>query len=267
MDSLKKTFKALLGFLAYSAGLHRSVLRDRAVIIAFHRISRSSGRTSLDCPPEVFARLCGFFKKNFSVMPLSELIRRLNENEPIGGALTITFDDGYRDNFEVAAPILQKHGLPATFFVATNFIGSETVPFWDADEGVESQWMTWEDVGRLRDMGFDIGGHTMNHADLAALELDEASREIVGCRDALEDRLDAEILHFAYPFGGVDNVSPAVTRLVASSGFTCCLSCHGGIVAAGDNAFELPREPINSWVASPYQYGFELLTKAMEARR
>jgi hypothetical protein len=53
---------------------------------------------------------------------------------------------------------------------------------------------------------------------------------------------------------------------VAASGFTCCLSCHGGIISAEDNVFDLHREPINSWVTSPYQYGFELLQKAVEAR-
>lgn len=267
MDVLKKTVKAMLGYLVYSAGLHRAILGNRAVIVAFHRVSDSAAQSSLNCQPEVFRGLCEFFKRHFSVIPLSELIRRLSENRPIDDMLSITFDDGYKDNFEVAAPILQACGLPATFFVATNFIDSTTVPFWDANEGVESEWMSWKDVCALRDMGFDIGGHTMNHANLAALDLEKASREIVGCRKMLTDKLGVAVPHFAYPFGGERNITPRVVELIADSGFTCCLSCHGGIVYEDDNVFELRREPINSWVASPYQYGFELLGKAMGARK
>jgi peptidoglycan/xylan/chitin deacetylase (PgdA/CDA1 family) len=262
--SPKRAVKAGLGFLAYAARLNRRLLGERAVVVAFHRISDSAG-ASLNCPPSVFAGLCALFKRHFSVIPLSELVQRLSQNAPIGNMLSITFDDGYKDNFAVAAPILHNLGLPATFFVATNFIGSDTVPFWDQQEGVKSEWMSWDDVRELRAMGFDIGGHTMNHANLGQIPLAEAAREIDGCRKTLADRLAADVTHFAYPFGGIGNITPAVRELVAASGFTCCLSCHGGIISAGDDVFDLRREPINSWVTSPYQYGFELLLKATEA--
>jgi peptidoglycan/xylan/chitin deacetylase (PgdA/CDA1 family) len=113
-------------------------------------------------------------------------------------------------------------------------------------------------------MGFDIGGHTMNHANLAAIPLEEAQEEIRGCRQMLTDKLQTTAIHFAYPFGGRDNISQATRQMVQDIGFTCCFSCHGGLVSATDDAFDLRREPINGWVASPYQYGFELLTRASE---
>lgn len=263
---MRKAGKALLGAAAYTLGLHRRVLRDRAVIVAFHRVSSSAAGGSLNCAPDMFAGLCQFFKKHFSVKPLSELISRLRENAPVDNMLSITFDDGYRDNFDVAAPILRQYDLPATFFVATNFIDSDTVPPWDAEDGVRSEWMSWNQVRELRRLGFDIGAHTMNHANLGQLDLEEAQREIEGSRDRLERELGTTVPHFAYPFGGPANVTRAVAELVAELGFKCCLSCHGGIVSIDDDVFELRREPINTWVESPYQYGFELLVKAMEAR-
>jgi len=194
-------------------------------------------------------------------------LRRLRQNERLDGALVITFDDGYRDNSIVAAAILHELGLPATFFVATNFIGSSVVPFWDREDGVKSEWMSWADVESLQHMGFDIGGHTMNHANLAEIDLATTENEITGCRQMLTAKLGVEVPHFAYPFGGVANITSAAREAVGRLGFVCCLSCHGGTVRREDGAFELRREPINAWVASPYQYGFELIMRAMEERR
>jgi peptidoglycan/xylan/chitin deacetylase (PgdA/CDA1 family) len=265
--SLRKKVKAALGYVVYSLGLHRWLLRDRAVIVAFHRVSASAEGRALNCPPHVFASLCRFFKKHFTVMPLAELLRRLRHNEGLGGALVITFDDGYRDNRIVAAPILHELRLPATFFVATNFIDSDTVPFWDRNDGVKSEWMSWAEVESLKRMGFDIGGHTMNHANLAEVELAMAEHEIAGCRQMLTGKLGVAVPHFAYPFGGAGNITPAARNAVGRLGFECCLSCHGGTVRPEDDAFELRREPINAWVASPYQYGFELIMRAREERR
>lgn len=258
---VKVVAKAALGFAACVAGLHRRVLGDRAVVVAFHRISDGPGE-ALNCRPAVFDALCRLFKRHFFVIPLSELIERLRQNKPVGGALSITFDDGYRDNFEVAAPILKRLDLPATFFVATRFIESAQVPFWDERDGVESEWMSWAHVRELAAMGFEIGGHTMNHADLGTVTREDALVEIEGCRDALSERLGRRVRNFAYPFGGVDNITPETRRLVADAGFESCLSCHGGIVSPTDDVYALPREPINVWVRSAYQYMFELLIKA-----
>jgi peptidoglycan/xylan/chitin deacetylase (PgdA/CDA1 family) len=260
-NGFKAGVKATLGWAAFTGGLHRRVLRDRAVVIAFHRIYEGRGE-ALNCPPRVFAALCRFFKRHFSVIPLSELVLRVRENRPIGGVLSITFDDGYKDNFEVAAPILRNLDLPATFFVATNFIDSASVPFWDERDGVESKWMSWADVRELAAMGFDIGGHTMNHADLGLAGSEQALAEIAGCRDALLAQLGGPVRNFAYPFGGERNITPGTRQLVADAGFECCLSCHGGVILATDDVFELRREPINTWIRSPYQYGFELLQRA-----
>lgn len=267
MDGLKKLSKSFLGYLTYSVGLHKAVLADHAVIVAFHRISDAEAGSRLNCTPAVFDGLCRFFKRHFSVMPLSELIDGIRQNRPLGHMLSITFDDGYKDNFEVAAPILSRYGLPATFFVSTELIGSTTVPRWDASDGFASEWMTWDEVRELKEQGFEIGGHTMSHSDLAELSEEEARREIGGCRDALMDELGDGVRLFAYPFGGTKHITPEARELVAASGFECCLSCHGGTVSSGDDVFQLRREPINTWVTWPYQYGFELLRKLEEERQ
>ena len=69
-----------------------------------------------------FDRICGWLRAWFNVLPLDLAVRRLGEGTMPTRALAITFDDGYADNHDVALPILQRHGLPATFFIATGFL-------------------------------------------------------------------------------------------------------------------------------------------------
>ncbi len=99
-------------------------------ILIFHRIH--AVKDPLD-PSEStaaeFSRICGWLARWMNILPLDEAILRLREGSLPARAGAITFDDGYKDNFEVALPILQRHGLSATFFIATGF--SEGGSMWN----------------------------------------------------------------------------------------------------------------------------------------
>ena len=82
--------------------------------------------------PENFDSHLTILKKHFQVVSLEEMITNLKKL-PLGRRMVaITFDDGFKDNFDNAAPILKKHKLPATFFIATGLIGTNNMFWWDA---------------------------------------------------------------------------------------------------------------------------------------
>lgn len=97
--------------------------RARLAVLIFHRVLP---RADPLCPDEMhaarFDALCGRLAAAFNVLPLGAAVRRLRAGTLPARALAITFDDGYADNHGTALPILQRHGLPATFFVATGFL-------------------------------------------------------------------------------------------------------------------------------------------------
>lgn len=97
--------------------------RGRLSILIFHRVVPSPDPLF---PGEVdaarFDAICGWLRQWYQVMPLDHAAQALREHRLPARALAITFDDGYADNHDVALPILQRHGLTATFFVATGYL-------------------------------------------------------------------------------------------------------------------------------------------------
>jgi peptidoglycan/xylan/chitin deacetylase (PgdA/CDA1 family) len=92
-------------------------------ILIFHRVLPQPDPLF---PAEVdaaqFDEICCWLRAWFQVLPLEEAVQRLAQDSLPARALAITFDDGYADNYQVAMPILQRHGLCATFYVATGFL-------------------------------------------------------------------------------------------------------------------------------------------------
>lgn len=97
--------------------------RARLSVFIFHRVLQVFDPVF---PEEIEARrfdeVCGWLKSWFNVLPLDAAVTRLKTGTLPARAACITFDDGYADNHDVALPLLKKHGLSATFFIATGFL-------------------------------------------------------------------------------------------------------------------------------------------------
>src|SRR5919109_212944 len=131
----------------------------------------------------------------------------------------INFDDGYKSQFTIAKPILDKFGFKATFFIVCNFVGksasqmnsSSIVNF--AGRGVEQ--MTWNDIATLYQEGHQIGAHTMNHLrNITSMPISELNYEVGNSKKCIVDH-GIPVTTFAYPFeNGKDNGT--IVKLVSN---------------------------------------------------
>jgi peptidoglycan/xylan/chitin deacetylase (PgdA/CDA1 family) len=106
--------------------------RSRALVLVYHRVGeRGLDPWRLTVDPEIFAGQMETLARDWSPLSLGELVEGLGRRRLPERAIAVTFDDGYDDNLELAAPVLREHGIPATFFVATDLIDTGASPWWD----------------------------------------------------------------------------------------------------------------------------------------
>lgn len=118
MSAMDMLYRAA-GLVSASGGPSGSL-----IILLYHRVlAEPDAMLPLDFDAALFDGQMASLANVFNVLPLEEALARLSAGTLPSRAVCITFDDGYRDNIEVACPILQHHGLPATFFVASGFLG------------------------------------------------------------------------------------------------------------------------------------------------
>jgi len=116
-------------------GLALRLHRRHVPVLLYHGVTDRRWPGVLDCEKkhifaEDFERQLVFLKENFQVVPLSRYAASLRGGEPLPeGCAVLTFDDGYADNHSAAFPLLRKHGLPATMFLAADFV-TKGSPLW-----------------------------------------------------------------------------------------------------------------------------------------
>jgi len=159
---------------------------------------------------------------DFSVLPLRTA---LSLSPAINGTrVLITFDDGYRDNLEVAAPVLEEFGLPATFFVTSAFIDGDVRVTAGFKNYRELPNMTWEHVCRLAERGHEIGLHGHRHENYALLSPAEAEEDIRCSYELVRLRTGFTPVSFAYAFGQPrhqrNDLAPIFQRLGIQYAFT-----------------------------------------------
>jgi peptidoglycan/xylan/chitin deacetylase (PgdA/CDA1 family) len=137
---LKFTLKLVVAHALYAVGvLHLwqfIVLRKKAVVLMYHRVLTSEERSRTGSHPGIvvdckaFEKQMTMLRRRFKVLTADEFVERMECKVPFDNAsCLITFDDGWRDNFTHALPVLEQNGLPALVFLPVNFIGTRRL-FW-----------------------------------------------------------------------------------------------------------------------------------------
>jgi peptidoglycan/xylan/chitin deacetylase (PgdA/CDA1 family) len=248
--ALKRGSKALI-FGAYKwLGVMRLQEAWRArtrppfmTIILFHRVTDLVPQDGLTVGTRLFRDFCRLMKSRYHVVRLGEINRVLRSGEaPPRRTVAITFDDCYADNL-AAARVLHEHGLPATFFIPTQFVETAIRFPWDSHLPPMPN-LTWKDVRQMADWGHDIGSHSVSHADFGKLDDSEALKELAESRAVLEDRVGRAVTWFAFPFGGRANFRVEQIPLVARAGYEGCVSAIGGPIEMAMRGQVLPREAV-----------------------
>ncbi len=209
----------------------RLLRRTRCTVLLYHRVNDLS-TDNLTTSVSRFIEHMTVLRKHYPVLSLSAAAGALAVGRYLGpNVVVITFDDGYADNHDVAAPLLEHFGLPATFFVTAGLAGTTRRFDHDAASPHRFANLTWEQVRSLAARGFEIGSHGMSHKSLAACQPDEARGEIVRSRDLLNEKLGTRPRSFAYPFGGPDDITPEIRDEVGAAGFEIVASAYGGVNA------------------------------------
>lgn len=193
-----------------AAAVDRFRPRSGIPILIYHRVGRRT-EVSVDLPRALFADQMAELSETFEVIDLDEAARLLAEPEAQAERprIVVTFDDGTADFVDEALPVLVEHRVPATLYVATDFIDSGTS---FPDDGLP---LSWNGVREAAATGLvTIGSHTDTHVLLDRIPVDVAAKELDRSIELISEHVETEVRHFAYPKALVASaeVEPEVRR-------------------------------------------------------
>ena len=189
-------------------------MRD-LVILAYHRVlpaPMAQRRGTLAVTTEDFERQLRFFvNKGWNCVTLSELYdTKLRYHKALKKTLVVTFDDGYKDNYLFAFPILRKLNLRATVFVTVGFLDANVDLYFSdqlrmyAPEPCDFA-LSKDEMNEMASFGVEFGSHTISHPRLTKIPPGTAFEEIVRSKEILGQRLGREVDSFCYPFGDLND--------------------------------------------------------------
>src|SRR5438309_4143218 len=211
----------------------------QTLIFCYHRLVDKVRYPGTEITPAAFeAEMKELKDKGITVISMQDLLawKRGEKNIPPRCAV-ITFDDGWKSQYEVAWPILKKFGYPVTMFIYTEGVRGGSLGGGEA--------ITWEQLADMRDNGVDIQAHTATHQDLreghTVMVIEPGSKrtkkkltgaeyeqwvqnEVVGCKQLLEQRLGIKINCFAVPFG---TYNEHVKEIARNAGYEAMFTVYG----------------------------------------
>ncbi|MGC9521140.1 MAG: polysaccharide deacetylase family protein [Anaerolineae bacterium] len=203
-------------------------------ILMYHYISEVPPdadiyRRDLTVTPARFEAQLQYLKEQgYESVTLADVYATLTEGKPLPERpVVLTFDDGYKDAYTHAVPLLQAYGFIGEFFVLA------TPAHYEAP-----QYLTWNDMRAMADAGMSIQAHARDHYDLTNRSYDFLVYQILGAREAVEAHTGQDVRFFCYPSGRHDTATESV---VASAGYWGAVTTAWGSELRLDNRYAWPR--------------------------
>lgn len=206
----------------------------RVPILMYHYVSElppnpDRYRRDLTVLPENFAAQLQYLANaGYHTITLDDLYLYWTEGYPLPEKpIILTFDDGYRDAYEIVFPMLLKHGFTGTFFVLATPAHFE-----------HPDYLTWAQMKEMSDAGMDIEAHGRDHVDLRGRSYDYLVYQILGIQEAIHYHTGRLPRFFCYPSGRYDADVIAVLR---SAGYWGAVTTRWGDTVTFADRYEMPR--------------------------
>lgn len=236
MPSAARSLAATAGLALHRVGRLVSP-KSHVRVLYYHSISDAPIRSSVS-PGAFSAQIEYLVKRGYHMFTLGQAIDRLASRTPFPRrSAVITLDDGFRDNYTAALPILERFKVPATVFLTVGYIGTGQLPTLTRSDFMPEP-LDWNEVEAMHAAGVEFGSHTISHPMLSHVSPDVARREIGESRRQLEERLGTRVDLFCYPRG---DFNPAVRQIVREEGYRAACTTLPGVNHRRTDLFGLRR--------------------------
>lgn len=186
-----------------------------APVLMYHHIALKQPEESYYVSPETFKQQMQWLKDNdYHVISYDDFYNRAKSGIPLPDkSAVLTFDDGDEDQYQNAFPILKQFNYPATFYIITARVGGQG-------------YMTWEQIAEMAKAGMTIGSHSVNHKEMAKLNVDQLRFELTQSKVILEQHLGIPIKYFCYPGG---SYSLQVSAEAKTAGYLSATTTHHAV--------------------------------------
>ncbi|WP_252224943.1 polysaccharide deacetylase family protein [Clostridium sp. ZBS2] len=196
-------------------------------VLGYHSIGDEFKKDPLVVSKDLFrTHLQAIKDAGYTTITLHELYDYLyNGAEIPKKSVVITLDDGYKDNYTNAFPILKEFSMNATMFIIGNYLDGDV-------------YLLPSQVKEMSDYGIDIEGHTLTHRELSTLNYDEQLKEVKESKTKLENITGKNINFIAYPSGSYNDET---LKAVKEAGYSMAFTVKKGQAHKGDNQYEINR--------------------------
>jgi peptidoglycan/xylan/chitin deacetylase (PgdA/CDA1 family) len=202
-------------------------------LLIYHQIGAGHGQ-ELDIATEVFGSQLDWLEANGQIVGLEEALRlrSLPESE---SSFVLTFDDGYRDMFQNAFPLLAARTIPFTLYLTTGPL-EDGIPL-----APDRPPLTWDDVRTMSETGLlTLGAHTHRHVDMRSAGQAQIDEELDTSNRLIEERTGSRPVHFAYPWGYWSAAADSAVR----NRYASAVLGGGGSLTGDTDPFLIPRVPV-----------------------
>jgi peptidoglycan/xylan/chitin deacetylase (PgdA/CDA1 family) len=209
------------------------------LVLCYHGISPSWPAVTTVTPSAFEEHLKAFVARGYRPATLTDALTDPTDRR----TMVVTFDDAHRSVLELAAPIMERLGIPGTVYVPTDYAGTDAPMGWDGyhiwlgtPHERELLCMGWEDLRGLAGRGWEIGSHTCSHPRLSRCDDETITRELTESKGICEERMEMPCYSFAYPYSDFDS---RAVRAAAAAGYRYAVTVP--TYPASPFAFEWPR--------------------------